>query len=143
MDACKVLFVCQHNSARSQMAEALLKHLAGDRFLVESAGFETAAVNPLAIEVMAEMGIDISRNRSKNVFDFFKEGRMFNWVVTVCDEAQAEACPVFPGITKRMRWSFEDPSRFTGSHEEKIAQTRAVRDAIKARLEVWMNTAAC
>lgn len=127
----KVLFVCVHNSARSQMAEAFLNHVAGDRFEAQSAGLEPGALNPLAVEAMAEVGIDISANQTKSVFDFFKHGAMFNYVVTVCDGANAERCPIFPGITQRMHWSFADPAALEGSHEEKLAAIRHIRDEIR------------
>jgi arsenate reductase len=134
----RVLFVCVHNSARSQMAEAWLKKLAGDRFEVESAGLEPGTLNPLAVEAMAEVGIDISKNKTKSVFDFFKEGRFYSYVITVCDEASGEQCPLFPRVTKMLHWSFPDPSTFTGAHEERLAKTREVRDAIKAAIENWL-----
>jgi arsenate reductase len=131
----KVLFVCVHNSARSQMAEAFLNQLAGDEFLVESAGLEPGILNPVVVEVMKETGIDISANQTKSVFKFFKEGRMYHYVISVCDEAGAERCPVFPGIAKKLVWSFEDPSSFHGTHEEKLVKTRVVRDKIKIEVE--------
>ena len=127
----KVLFVCIHNSARSQMAEALLKKLGSDRFEAYSAGLEPGTLNPLAIEVMQELGIDISANETKSVFEYFKQVALFNYVITVCDGTNAEKCPIFPGITKRINWSFEDPSVLTGSHELKIDATRRIRDEIK------------
>lgn len=130
----KVLFVCVHNSARSQMAEALLNHLCGDRFSAESAGLEPGLLNPLAIEVMAEIGIDISKNSTKSVFDFYKKGNLYSYVITVCDEASAEQCPIFPGVTKRLHWSFEDPSKFTGSREEQLEKTRKLRDKIRDKI---------
>ncbi|MGA3086030.1 MAG: arsenate reductase ArsC [Thermodesulfobacteriota bacterium] len=135
----KVLFVCVHNSARSQIAEALLEKMAGDRFEAESAGFEPRGLNPLAVEVMKEIGIDISRNQTKSVFDLFKEGKLYTHVITVCDEASAEKCPIFPGITTRLHWSFADPSRFTGTHEEKLEKTRQVREAIRNKIESWLR----
>lgn|ERR1051325_3715845 len=128
----KVLFLCIHNSARSQMAEAYLKKLGGEKYEVESAGLEAGKLNPFAVEVMKEDGIDISRNQTKDVFDFFKQGRLYNYVITVCDEASAAKCPIFPGIHKKINWSFEDPSALTGSDEDKLARTRAIRDKIKA-----------
>ena len=140
MEKLKVLFVCVHNSARSQMAEAFLKKLAGDKFEAESAGFEPGHLNPLVIEVMQEIGIDISNNQTKSVFDFFKQGRSFHFVITVCDAANAERCPIFPGLTKRLGWSFEDPASFTGTHEEKLAKTRLVRDHVKAEVENFIKT---
>src|SRR6185369_12373708 len=111
----RVLFVCIHNSARSQMAEALLKKIGGDRFEAFSAGLEPGTLNPLAVEVMGELGVDISANQTKGVFDFFTGGILFDYVVTVCDGASAEKCPIFPGITRRLHWSFEDPAAAAGS----------------------------
>ena len=131
----RVLFVCVHNSARSQMAEAFLNKLAGDRFEAESAGFEPGPLNPLAVEVMKEAGIDISANKAKAVFGLYKEGRLYDYVITVCDEASAERCPIFPGRVTRLHWSFENPANLTGSHEEQLAKTRIIRDQIKARVE--------
>ena len=140
MGKIKVLFVCIHNSARSQMAEALLKQLGGERFEVESAGLEPGALNPLAVAAMKELGVDISANLTKSVFDFFKESRIFHYVITVCDESQAERCPVFPGVTSRIHWGFADPSSFTGTWDEKMAKTREVREEIKSTLEGWIKT---
>ncbi|HEY3277510.1 MAG TPA: arsenate reductase ArsC [Syntrophorhabdaceae bacterium] len=136
----RVLFVCVHNSARSQMAEAFLKSLAGDRFEVVSAGLDPGPINPLVVEVMREAGIDLSHNQSKSVFDLYRRGELFSYVISVCDQASAEACPVFPGLlTRQIHWSFDDPSGFTGTREERLARTRAVRDAIKARIEAWLR----
>lgn len=128
----KVLFVCIHNSARSQIAEAYLKIYGGNRFIAESAGLEAGTLNPLAVQVMKEDRIDISGNQTNAVFDFFKEGRLYNYVISVCDEASDARCPVFPGVIKRINWSFEDPAEFTGTDEEKLARTRELRDKIKA-----------
>lgn len=140
MDKKKVLFVCVHNSARSQIAEAFLRILAGDRFEVTSAGLEPGPINPLAIDVMKEIGIDISGNETRSVFDLYKQGRLFSYVISVCDTASAELCPIFPGLlTAQIHWSFPDPSTFTGSYEEKLQQTRSVRDAIKRRIETWLR----
>ena len=135
----KVLFVCVHNAGRSQMAEAWLKTLGGEEFDAHSAGLEPGTLNPLAIEAMKEVGIDISANLTKSVFDLYKQGQVFNYVVTVCDESSSERCPVFPGIAKRLHWSFEDPSSFQGSWEEKMAKTRVVRDQIKAKVSTWIQ----
>ena len=135
MKKIKVLFVCIHNSARSQIAEAFLKQIGSDRFEVESAGFEPGKLNPLAVEVMKEVGIDISGNKTKSVFGFFKQGRLYDYVVTVCDESSGQQCPIFPGIVKRLHWSFADPSSFSGSNEEKLDQTRKVRDQIRAAVK--------
>lgn len=135
----KVLFICVHNSARSQIAEAFLKQLAGDRFEVESAGLEPGNLNPLAIEVMKEAGIDILHNKTKSVFDFYKQGKRYDYVITVCDESQAGVCPVFPGKGERLHWGFDDPSGFQGTLEEKMAKTREVRDEIKRRIIEWLK----
>lgn len=135
----KVLFICVHNSARSQMAEAFLKQLAGDKFEVESAGLEPRKLNPVVIEVMKEVGIDISQNKTKSVFDFYKQGKQYDYVVTVCDESQSGACPMFPGKGKRLHWRFTDPSQFQGSWEDKLKQTRMVRDQIEAKIKDWIG----
>jgi len=134
----KVLFVCVHNSARSQMAEAFLNQLAGDRFEAQSAGLEPGTLNPLVVEVMKEIGIDISANKAKDVFSMFKQGVIFNYVITVCDGANAERCPIFPGITQRLHWSFPDPSALQGSWEEKLAETRQIRDQIRVVVEEFV-----
>ena len=135
----KVLFVCIHNSARSQMAETFLNSLGGELFEAQSAGFEPGNMNPLVVEVMREIGYDLSNNETNSVFDFFKEGRRYNYVITVCDEGAAQRCPLFPGITQRINWSFEDPSSFEGTYEEKLAKTRVVRDAVKAKVEEFLS----
>jgi len=131
----KVLFICVHNSARSQMAAALLNKRCGDFFEAESAGLEPGKLNPLAIDVLREVGIDISRNKTRAVFDVFKAGELFAYVITVCDESEAKNCPIFPGVTTRLHWSFQDPSKFSGSHEEKLTQTREVLDEIDDRIQ--------
>jgi arsenate reductase len=138
-----VLFVCIHNSARSQMAEAFLKQQCGEFFEVHSAGLEPGRLNPVVVEAMSETGIDISANKTKAVFDFIKSGWLFSHVITVCDEASAERCPIFPGITQRLHWGFPDPSAIQGSHEEKLARTREIRDAIKRKIEMWCDEACC
>jgi arsenate reductase (thioredoxin) len=135
----KVLFLCIHNSARSQMAEAFLKKFGDDHFEVESAGLEPGKLNQLAIDVMKEEGIDISNNPTNDVFDFFKEGKIFHYVVTVCDPKASESCPVFPGMMKKINWGFSDPSKFEGSYEEKLAQTRIVRDQIKEAVQKFVK----
>jgi arsenate reductase len=133
----KVLFVCIHNSARSQMAEAFLNQICGNEFEAHSAGLEPGKLNPTVVEAMQEIGIDISGNQTKAVFDIIKSGQMFAYVITVCDEASAERCPYFPGLSTRLHWSFPDPSAFQGAREEKLGQTREVRDAIKEKIEQW------
>lgn len=135
----KVLFVCIHNSARSQMAEAFLNQLAGDRFEAQSAGLEPGVLNPLAVEVMREAGLDISAKQTKGVFDFYKRGAIFNYVITVCDEASAERCPIFPGITKRLHWSFADPAALPGSWEEKIEAASLIRDEIRQSVLTFIS----
>jgi arsenate reductase len=139
MNEIKVLFVCVHNSARSQMAEAYLRQFGGDRFNVESAGLEPGTLNPFVVEVMKEDGIDISGNRTKSVFDLFKEGRIYNYVIAVCDKEAAERCPIFPGICTRLNWSFEDPSALTGTYEERLTGTRKIRDRIKQAILKWAD----
>jgi arsenate reductase len=133
----KVLFICVHNSARSQMAEAWLNHISGEFFVAQSAGLEPGTLNPLVVKAMAEVGIDISTKRPQSVFDVFKSGQLFAYVITVCDEASAERCPVFPGPGRRLHWSFPDPSQLTGTAEEKLAQVRAIRDLIRGKIETW------
>jgi arsenate reductase len=135
----KVLFLCIHNSARSQMAEAYLKKFGSEKFLAESAGLEAGRLNPLAIAVMQEDGIDISNNTTKDVNDFFNEGRTYNYVITVCDEANAARCPLFPGVHQKINWSFEDPSSFTGTYEEKLERTRKVRDEIREAVMAFVK----
>jgi len=139
MAADRVLFVCIHNSARSQMAEALLNHLAGDRFAAESAGLEPGVLNPLAVGAMKEMGIDISANKTQSVFDVFLSNRLFSYVITVCDEASAERCPIFPGVTKRLHWSFRDPAALQGTYETRLKEAVIIRDQIRTRIEEWLQ----
>ncbi|NJO17315.1 MAG: arsenate reductase ArsC [Thioploca sp.] len=133
----KILFVCVHNSARSQMAEAWLNHFGGEQFEAESAGLSPGTLNPLAVKVMQEVGIDISHKKTQAVFDLFQTSRIFAYVITVCDETSAEKCPIFPGITKRFHWSFPDPAALTGTEEEKLAKTREIRDLIKVKIANW------
>jgi arsenate reductase len=134
----RVLFLCIHNSARSQMAAAFLKQVAGDRFDVESAGLEPGKLNPLVVTAMKEVGIDISQNKTQSVFDLFKSGQRFQYVISVC-EASAERCPVFPGVTTRLNWSFADPSTFPGTEYERLKQVVAVRDDIRRKIEEWVK----
>jgi len=128
----RVLFLCTHNSARSQMAEGLLRHLAGDRFEAMSAGTEATHVRPLAIRAMEEIGIDISGQESKTLAQYLQEH--LDYVITVCDDAN-EACPFFPGAQSRLHWSFEDPSKAEGSEEERLLVFRSVRDRIRTKIE--------
>jgi len=128
----RILFICTHNSARSQMAEGLLRSLAGDSFEAFSAGTEATRIQPLAIKAMSELGIDISGQQSKTLNGYLKEP--FDMVITVCDNA-AEACPVFPGAVERRHWSFQDPSQAIGNEIERLAVYRCVRDEIRVRIE--------
>lgn len=132
----RVLFLCTHNSARSQMAEALLRHHGKDRFEVFSAGTEQTRVHPLAIAAMADIGIDISSQRSKHLEEYL--GQDFEYVITVCDSAN-ESCPVFPGDPQRIHWSFSDPSAATGSDAERLRAFERVRDQINMRLRTWVQ----
>ncbi|MER3447450.1 MAG: arsenate reductase ArsC [Candidatus Dadabacteria bacterium] len=129
MEKKKVLFICVHNSARSLMAEALLNQMCGDEFEAQSAGLTPGRLR--------EIGIDISRKETRSVFDVWKSGQVFAYVITVCDEASAEQCPVFPGVTTRLHWRFPDPSTFEGTWEERLERTRRVRDMIRAKIEEW------
>jgi arsenate reductase (thioredoxin) len=140
MTKTKVLFVCIHNSARSQMAEAWVNALYGERFDASSAGLEPGTLNPLVVRAMQEAGIDISGALTKSVFELYNAGKLFNYVITVCDATAAERCPIFPGVTSRIHWSFPDPSRVQGTDEEKLTQVRAVRDEIRRQVEDWVAT---
>lgn len=126
-----VLFVCVHNSARSQMAEEYLRKLGSDRFEVESAGLEPGQLNPYVVEVLKEEGIDISGKKTRSVIDLYNAGKRYNYVITVCSREAEEKCPVFPGPTVRFNWPFPDPAKFTGSREEILNKTREVRDVIR------------
>lgn len=131
----RVLFLCVHNSARSQMAEAFLKKYAGDRFEVISAGLEPGKLNPVAVEAMAEIGIDISQNQTTSAFDLYEQNMKFTYVITVCDAKAAEQCPLYPGVTTLLHWPFDDPSSFTGTKEEMLEGTRKVRDQIETKVQ--------
>ena len=139
MNPIKVLFVCVHNSARSQMAEAFLNHFGNGRLAGESAGLEPGKLNPRVVQVMQEIGFDISGNQTRSVSDILDGGKQFDYVVTVCDEASAEKCPVFHGAGKRLHWGFTDPSSLTGTEEEKLQRTREIRDEIKKRVQAWVR----
>jgi arsenate reductase len=138
----KVLFICGHNSGRSQMAEAFLNDMADHKILAESAGLEPQPVNPLVVEVMAEIGYDLSRVRSDSVFDFFKRGKLYDYVITLCDETVGKQCPVFPGITQRLHWPFEDPAQLLGTRDEKLEALRRIRDQLRDKLRAWIKTVA-
>ena len=132
-----VLFVCIHNSARSQMAEAFVNARCGKRLTAYSAGLERGTLNQIVVEGMREIGIDISGNQPKSVDDAAVRAREYDYVVTVCDETSAEACPIYPTSGTRLHWSFPDPSTFRGSDDERLNRTREVRDAIAARIDAW------
>jgi len=125
--------------ARSQMAEAWLNLLCPDHFDAHSAGLLPGVLNPLAAEAMSEVGVDISGKKTQAVFDVFESGQFFPYVITVCDEASAERCPIFPGVTQRLHWSFPDPSALTGTYEGRLEGTRKIRDQIRARVEMWCD----
>ena len=131
----KVLFLCVHNSARSQMAEAFLKKYGSPRFEAESAGLEPGKLNPFVVRSMAEIGFDISKNPTKSVFDLYKAGQRYDAVVTVCSKEAAERCPIFPGPHEKLHWPFADPSAFTGSDREIMNQVREVRDQIESAVK--------
>jgi len=137
----KILFVCIHNSARSQMAEAFLNEMGKGGFIAESAGLEPGTLNKRVVRVMHESGIDISGKGTQGVFDLLKQGKQYDAVITVCDGAAAERCPIFPGNTKRLAWSFADPSSFVGDEENVLARTREVRDDIKMHVAAFIDEA--
>jgi len=130
-----VIFICIHNSARSQMAEAYLRHFAGDKYEVRSAGLEPGKLNPVVVKAMALDGIDISGHTTNSVDEFIDGHIKFDFVVTVCDETAAEACPFFPGQGTRLHWGFQDPSGLSGTEEEKLARTIQIRDQIKEKVK--------
>ena len=135
----RVLFVCVHNAARSRMAEALLRELGGPGFEVTSAGFEPREVNPLVVEALADIGLSLPLSAAQpSVFELYRVGRHFHYVIGVCDEEHGQKCPLFPGVTQRIYWSFPDPSTFTGTHAERLALVIQVREAIRERLEAWV-----
>jgi len=132
--ASKILIICQHNSGRSQIAEAYLRKFAGDQLEVESAGLEPApVVNPLVVEVMREEGIDISQKKPRNVFELYRQGNLYGHVITVCFDAESK-CPIFPGVTRRWYHPFPDPALVEGTKQEKLEKVRQIRDMIKEKL---------
>lgn len=135
----RVLFLCVHNSARSQMAEAFLKKYGAGRFEAESAGLEPGKLNPFVVRAMGEVGIDISGNLTKSVFDMRNQGRTFDVVVTVCSAEAAERCPMFPGLAEKIHWPFPDPSALTGSDEEIMNGTREIRDLIEEAVQEFVK----
>ena len=136
----KVLFICVHNSARSQMAEAYLRKYGGKRFAVESAGLEPGTINPLVVELMKEEGIELSDKNTNSVYDYYREGRSYDYVITVCSKDAAERCPIFPGGGQHLHWPFDDPSKAKGSHEEKLVEVRRIRDEIREKILVFLES---
>ena len=136
----KILFVCIHNSARSQMAEAFANYFGKGKIVAESAGLEKGKLNPFVVEVMHDINIDISQNKTNTVEEFISEGRKFDYLITVCDEANGERCPIYPGLVKdRIHWTFEDPSAVIGSVEEKLEFARKIRDQIKGKVKEFIE----
>lgn len=136
----KVLFICVHNSARSQMAEELLRKCADDIFEVESAGLEPGVLNPYVIKILKDdEGIDISGKKTKSAIDLAEQGKKYDYVITVCDESSSEKCPVFPGGAKRIHWGFPDPSVIKGSDDEVIEKIKKIKEEIKSRIEQFVT----
>ncbi len=133
----RVLFICVHNSARSQMAEAWLNYICGEFFEAQSAGLEPGTINPFVAQAMSEVGIDLSSKKTQAVFDVWKSGLLFKYVVTVCSEAEASGCPIFAGVATRLHWPFRDPSQLTGSDEARLMEIRKIRDEIRLKVEEW------
>lgn len=134
------MFICRHNSARSQMAEAWCNTLCGDFLEAESAGLEPGQVNPLVVRAMSEVGIDISHKGTQDVFSLVKSDRLYSYVITVCDQSIAERCPIFAGITTRLTWSFPDPAGLSGADDEKMIEVRKIRDSIRDQIVAWSAT---
>jgi arsenate reductase len=128
----KVLFICVHNSARSQMAEELLMKFGKDKFEVESAGFDPTSINPLVKKVMQEEGIDLTEKKTQSVFSLVKAQNFYGYVITVCDRARESECPTFPGVPKRLHWDLENPEDITGTEEEKLNKVRNLKNQIKS-----------
>ncbi len=139
MDKKRVIFICIHNSGRSQIGEAFLRHMAGDRFEVHSAGIEAGKLNPLVVKAMEERKISMEGHFAKKASDYIERSEQFDYIITVCDEINAERCPVFPGKAKRLHWGFPDPSALGGSDIEKLAAIRPIRDNIEAKIKEWIS----
>ena len=138
MSTNKILFLCTGNSARSQMAEAFVRHYASDRFEAHSAGLEPKGLNPLTVKVMQEIGLDISAQTSKGIETYLGK-TLFQYLITVCDDAEKNCPTVWPGISTKLHWSFEDPANFVGSEEEQLVKFREVRDQIQERVTNWLQ----
>ena len=135
----KVLFICVHNSARSQMAEEYLRLLGGDQYEVESAGYSPAAINPLVVKAMMDEGVDLSHKKTQDLFDLIKQGKFFGYVITVCERAKEKECPIFPGVPMRLYWDLENPEYFTGTEEQKLEKVKALRDKIKVLVKEFIQ----
>lgn len=140
MNKIKVLFICIHNSFRSQIAEAILNFKYGHMFQAESAGINKKDINPLAIEAMKDYGLDISGNSIDSVFDFYKEGRIYQYVITVCSKEAEKQCPIFPGIQKRFNWNLEDPDTYAGTYQENYKRALILRDEIEKRIDDFVKS---
>ncbi len=141
MEKKRVMFICIHNSGRSQMGEAFLRSFAGDRFEVASAGIEAGKLNPLVVKAMEEVGVSMEGHYAKKAQDFVDRGEHYDYVITVCDESNAERCPMFPGKHVRMHWGFPDPSALAGTDAEKLAGIRPIREAIEAKVKEFIASA--
>ena len=135
----KVLVICVHNSARSQMGEEYIRKYGGDIFEVESAGLEPGMLNPLVVEVLKEEGIDITGKKTQSAFDLYKSGKTYDFVITVCSKEAQERCPIYPGTKERLHWPFSDPSSLEGTHEEQLNRTREIREEIKAAVKTFVE----
>ena len=135
----RILCLCVHNSARSQMAEAYLRLFGGDFIDAESAGLEPGMLNPYVVRALREDGIDIAGKKTQDVFDLYRAGRTYHFVITVCSKEAAERCPLFPGRSERQHWPFDDPSSFVGADDAILAQVRGVRDAIREKVRTFVE----
>jgi len=135
----KVLFICIHNAARSQIAEALLKKFGGEKYEVASAGYLPTTINPLVVKIMQEEGVDLSEKKTQSVFSLIQAGNFYGYVITVCNRAKETECPVFPGVTKKLHWDLEDPEDYAGTEEEKLDKIRALKDRIKQLVLDFIN----
>lgn len=140
MKLIRVLFVCIHNSARSQMAEAFINTNFKDDMIAESAGIEPGSLNPVVVKAMQNIGIDISNNSTNSVQSFINENRQYDYLITVCDETSAERCPIYPGAGKRVHMGFPDPSALQGDEEFRLKETEKIRDQIKDQISLWAES---
>lgn len=140
MNKKRIMFVCIHNSARSQMCEAFVRHYAPEMFEAHSSGIEAGKLNPLVVKAMNEIGVSMEGQYAKPAMEYIERGEEFDYVVTVCDESSAERCPMFPGNHTRMHWGFPDPSAIGGTEQEKLAGIRPIRDDIRKRVLDWIES---